>query len=258
MPYFAHSGLQPDKSDWQTLQDHLHVVAEIAKHNARYFGAEELAYLAGLLHDLGKYTPEFQARLEGSPKKVDHATAGATVAAKILPEPFYKLISYAIAGHHAGLANGINEGDGRSTLEARLKQTFGKELCQPDNQAWRKELTLPEVNQLLPKIQPHPDQTNHGFQFAFLIRMIFSCLVDADFIDTDKFYKQLEAKPWLRGDYPALSNLKRVFDAYLAEKTATSQPTKVNQLRQNILTAARERAQLSPGLFTLTVPTGGG
>jgi CRISPR-associated endonuclease/helicase Cas3 len=256
--YYAHSGKRNDKSDWQTLQDHLQVVADIAKYNARYFGAEELAYLAGLLHDLGKYTPEFQARLEGAPNKVDHATAGAKVAADILPEPFYRLISYAIAGHHAGLANGINEGDGRSTLEARLKQTFGKELCQPDNQAWRKELTLPEVSQLLPNIQPHPDQVNHGFQFAFLIRMIFSCLVDADFIDTDKFYKQLETKPWLRGNYPALNDLKRVFDAYLSEKTSTSQPTKVNQLRQSILAAARDRAQLPPGLFTLTVPTGGG
>ncbi|UQB42566.1 CRISPR-associated helicase Cas3' [Thiomicrospira microaerophila] len=258
MEYFAHSGKEHDKSDWQTLQDHLQVVAEIAKHNARYFGADELAYLAGLLHDLGKYTSAFQARLEGSPNKVDHATAGAKVAAEILPEPFYKLISYAIAGHHAGLANGINQGDGRRTLEARLKQTFGKELCQPDNQAWRKELTLPEVSQLLPKIQPHSDQANHGFQFAFVIRMIFSCLVDADFIDTDKFYKQLEAKPWLRGDYPALSDLKRVFDEFLAAKTSTSQLTKVNQLRQSILSAARERAQLPPGLFTLTVPTGGG
>jgi CRISPR-associated endonuclease/helicase Cas3 len=217
-----------------------------------------LAYLAGLLHDLGKYTPEFQARLEGSPKKVDHATAGAKVAADILPEPFYRLISYAIAGHHAGLANGINEGDGLSTLEARLKQAFGKDLCRLDTETWRKELTLPEVSQLLPNIQPHPDQVNHGFQFAFLIRMIFSCLVDADFIDTDKFYKQLEAKPWLRGDYPELNALKQEFDAYLAHKTESSNATKVNQLRQEILTTARERALLSLGLFTLTVPTGGG
>jgi CRISPR-associated endonuclease/helicase Cas3 len=256
--YFAHSGRELDKSDWQTLKEHLEVVADIAKHNARYFGAEELAYLAGLLHDLGKYTPEFQARLEGSPKKVDHATAGAKVAADILPEPFYRLISYAIAGHHAGLANGINEGDGLSTLEARLKQAFGKDLCRLDTETWRKELTLPEVSQLLPNIQPHPDQVNHGFQFAFLIRMIFSCLVDADFIDTDKFYKQLEAKPWLRGDYPELNALKQEFDAYLAHKTESSNATKVNQLRQEILTTARERALLSLGLFTLTVPTGGG
>lgn len=263
MPYFAHSGHQPDKSDWQTLQDHLQVVADIAKHNARYFGAEELAYLAGLLHDLGKYTPEFQARLEGSPNKVDHATAGAKIAAEILPDklfgwPFYKFLAYAIAGHHAGLANGVNEGEGRSTLETRLKQAFGKDVCQLDDKAWRSELKLPEASQVVPNIQQHPDEMARGFQYAFLIRMIFSCLVDADFVDTDKFYKQLEHKPWLRGNYPNLIELKQVFDAYLADKTANSKATKVNQLRQEILSTARERAQLSPGLFTLTVPTGGG
>jgi len=119
-------------------------------------------------------------------------------------------------------------------------------------------LTLPDVSQLVPKIRPHPDQANHGFQFAFLIRMIFSCLVDADFIDTDKFYKQLNGKTWLRGGYPELPELKQVFDAHLAEKTKNSSRSKVNQLRQEILTTARERALLSPGLFTLTVPTGGG
>ncbi|WFE67790.1 CRISPR-associated helicase Cas3' [Thiomicrospira sp. R3] len=256
--YFAHSGLRSDKSDWQTLQDHLEVVAERSKHNARYFGGQELAYLAGLLHDLGKYTPEFQARLEGSPKRVDHATAGAKIAAEIMPKPWFKLIAYAIAGHHAGLANGNNESDGRSTLEDRLKQVFGKELCQLDNNVWKAELVFPELNQLLPKIQPNTAPDKHGFQYAFLIRMIFSCLVDADFVDTDKFYKQLEDKPWLRGDYPDLMQLKQAFDAYLVHKTASSNATKVNQLRQEILTTARERALLSPGLFTLTVPTGGG
>jgi len=256
--YYAHSGINNTKADWQSLQNHLQSVADVARHNASYFGADELASLAGLLHDLGKYTPEFQARLEGALKKVDHATAGAKVVAEILPEPFYKLISYAIAGHHAGLANGINEGDGRSTLEARLNQTFGKELCQLDNEAWRRKLTLPEVEQLRPSIKSHPEQGNHGFQSAFLIRMIFSCLVDADFIDTDKFYKQLEGKPLLRGNYPELPELKQVFDAHLAKKTKSSPDSKVNELRQEILSTARERAQLSPGLFTLTVPTGGG
>lgn len=125
--YYAHSGQQADKSDWQGLQDHLQVVADIAKHNARYFCAQELAYLAGLLHDLGKYTPEFQARLEGLPKKVDHATAGAKIAAEIILQPWFNLITYAIASHHAGLANGINEGDGRS---AHLKSNFWLWLLQ--------------------------------------------------------------------------------------------------------------------------------
>ena len=261
MPYYAHSGNNEDKSDWQKLDDHLLKVAATAKTNAEHFKAGNIASLAGLLHDLGKYTPAFQARLEGSSKRIDHATAGAKIAAELLPEPWYKLIAFAIAGHHAGLANGKGEGDGRRTLEARLKQEFGagrSELLRLD-EIWKQELQLPEINQqILPQIQPHPDTNQHGFQYAFLIRMIFSCLVDADFIDTDKFYKKLNGETWLRGDYPDLSALKPVFDQHLEAKLKSSTPTSINQLRQEILHHARGKAQENPGLFTLTVPTGGG
>ncbi|WP_040727085.1 CRISPR-associated helicase/endonuclease Cas3 [Thiomicrorhabdus sp. Kp2] len=256
--YYAHSGMSADKSDWQLLNDHLKTVAEISKHNARYFKASKLAYMAGLLHDLGKYTYEFQARLEGSPHKVDHATAGAIIAKDILPEPWFKILSFVIAGHHAGLANGSLEGEGRRTLEERLKQSFGKELCQLDD-IWKSELSLPPLEALTPKLQFHPQAIFHGFQFAFLIRMIFSCLVDADFIDTDTFYKELENKPLLRGDYPTLAELKNNLDHYLKDKQQSSDNTQlVNKLRQDILASAREKAILEPGLFTLTVPTGGG
>ncbi|WP_204723348.1 CRISPR-associated endonuclease Cas3'' [Fastidiosibacter lacustris] len=262
--YYAHSGNLMDKSDWQLLSDHLQTVADIAWHNARYTGCEGLAALAGLLHDLGKYTKEFQARLEGSSRKVDHATAGAKIAAEILPDkllngfPFFKLIAYAIAGHHAGLANGIDEGDGRSCLKDRLSQNFGKELCVLDELAWKSALQLPSRESLTLKIKLHPDTDFHGFQYAFLIRMIFSCLVDADFIDTDRFYKKLKNKPWLRGEYPHLNELKIQLDDYLVRKQEGCEDTFVNQLRHEILLNARKKAQLSPGLFSLTVPTGGG
>jgi CRISPR-associated endonuclease/helicase Cas3 len=82
--YYAHSGRDPEKSDWQRLEDHLTRVARLAGENARYFGAEPLAELCGLLHDLGKYSEAFAKRLEGG-ERVDHTTAGAKVAVERWP-----------------------------------------------------------------------------------------------------------------------------------------------------------------------------
>tara|TARA_Y100001968_G_scaffold200732_1_gene184284 strand:+ start:1252 stop:3594 length:2343 start_codon:yes stop_codon:yes gene_type:complete len=263
--YFAHSGNKSDKSDWQSLKDHLAIVAEISEHNGRYFKANKLCYLAGLLHDLGKYTAEFQRRLEGNPQKVDHATAGAKIAAELLRDkhfnqfPFYKFVAYAIAGHHAGLANGSAEGDDRRALKDRMNLKFGKELPVLDHEVWKAELEIPPIESLLPKIAVNPDAERQGFQFAFLIRMIFSCLVDADYIDTDKFYRSLKNKALLRGKYPQLSELKKRLDQTLTDMLVKcDQAKKVNQLRKEILDNARYKSKLSPGLFTLTVPTGGG
>lgn len=77
MPYYAHSGRADDKSDWQTLKEHLEQVAELATQMARPLGLEKASYLAGLFHDLGKYTADFQTRLRGADIRVDHSTAGA-------------------------------------------------------------------------------------------------------------------------------------------------------------------------------------
>lgn len=79
MPYFAHSGTPGDKSDWQTLSIHLSETAELAAEFAAPFGLERLAFITGLFHDLGKYDPQFQRRLEGANIRVDHSTAGAAI-----------------------------------------------------------------------------------------------------------------------------------------------------------------------------------
>ncbi|MCF6323760.1 MAG: CRISPR-associated endonuclease Cas3'' [Gammaproteobacteria bacterium] len=249
--YYAHSGNEADKSDWQTLPDHLQQVGSIAAKNARYFNAEDLADIAGRLHDLGKYTREFQARLEGG-KRVDHATAGAKIAFEKW-DRLGKIISYIVAGHHAGLANGIDSGEGRSTLHDRLQKAI-PEL----DEVWGKEMALP--NQL-----PFPSfkvaENFQGFQCAFLIRMLFSCLVDADFLDTEVFYQKLKGKKKSRGDHPSLCKLQHALDNHLEElknKAAQNSPNSVNDLRQKVLNHSRKQALLSPGLFSLTVPTGGG
>jgi CRISPR-associated endonuclease/helicase Cas3 len=254
--YYAHSGKLENLSDGQTLFAHLSKVSEIAGQNAQWFGAKELAKYAGLLHDLGKYCPEFRRRLQGGKIRVDHATAGAQVAAERW-QLMGKLLSYCIAGHHTGLANGIDEGQKRSTLDERLKLKPGKDLPHLDP-IWKQEIKLPE--QLTPPIFNPPHKAWPGFQFAFLTRMIFSCLVDADRKDTNSYYLRLEGKGDTEPTYPTLSTLRDRLSETLEKKqqVLALPPEKVNLIRRQILDHSREQAQLIPGLFSLTVPTGGG
>jgi len=126
--FFAHSTKTADKSDWQLLSDHLSCVGELAARNATPFGAAHLARPVGLLHDLGKYTNEFQKRLTGEFPKVDHATWGARIAREKY-SLLGLLMAYGIAGHHAGLANG-KRGQARTALQDRLQNELpGKSNC---------------------------------------------------------------------------------------------------------------------------------
>ena len=116
--FFAHSTPNPDRSDWQSLPEHLKNVGQGAGEFAAAFGAEALAIVIGYLHDLGKYTLPFQARLCGDPRRVDHSTWGARIAQQRYGA-MGQLLAYGIAGHHAGLANGQGEGE-RTPLNERL------------------------------------------------------------------------------------------------------------------------------------------
>ncbi len=247
--YFAHSSQNPDRSNWQSLSSHLHGVANLASQHANAFNASDLAYVVGLLHDLGKYTSKFQARLAGSPEKTDHATAGAQVLFKRYAQ-LGKLLAYAVAGHHAGLANGIDEGTSRSTLETRLALKI-----EPLDDVWQIEIQLPDTL-VPPAMKPHPLQM--GFQCVFLLRMLFSCLIDADRTDTHQYSLSLENKPFPKTDYPTLAALRNKLDTHLNGFSSDKPLSELNQLRRDILTHTRAQAVLPPGLFSMTVPTGGG
>lgn len=106
MDYYAHSDKNKDIRQWHLLKTHLQDTGETAAALARSFGAGKLAYLAGLMHDLGKYAPEFQNRLKGQGIKVDHSTPGALEADKRYG-PVGKVLAYIIAGHHCGLPVGV-------------------------------------------------------------------------------------------------------------------------------------------------------
>lgn len=251
--FYAHSGKSSDRSDWQLLSDHLEKVSDLAAARGLPLGLAASAALAGAYHDLGKYDPAFDRVLRGEKERVDHSTAGGKLLLDRVPpgmKPVAELLSYAILGHHAGLPD--RQG-GESALEERITnhsfripQTIA-DACQPDFRAAGDELKA--------LIRPGPHQ---GFEASVAARMAFSCLVDADFRDTEDFYAQLDGTQPERlwpGLPDLLPQLRAAFNSRIARFTESSD---LNHLRPGILTHVRAQAPLRPGLFTLTVPTGGG
>ncbi|MCF6179678.1 MAG: CRISPR-associated helicase Cas3', partial [Geopsychrobacter sp.] len=247
--FYAHSTDNPDKSDWQLLEDHLRGVAQLAAEFAAVFGAGEWGRAAGLLHDAGKATGAFQARLEGSSKRVDHSSFGAQLAKEDAGR-LGLLLSYAIVGHHGGLPDG---GAQETELHYRLK--YGKV---PEDVV---KLPVTELSsELLPpfKFLTKESRQHAGFSLGFFARMVFSCLVDADFLDTEKFCspERTEQRPTAKNSQP--DSLKKALDSYLAKLVQKAEPTPLNLIRQDILAQCRRKAELLPQIFSLTVPTGGG
>lgn len=254
-PYFAHSLEEASEEHWQLLSDHLQEVQRLAEQFGEQFAwGRELAGLSGLLHDLGKYTAPFQARLRGDPTRTDHSTWGAKLAIERYGAAGWAM-AYAIAGHHAGLANG--EGEGRRTS---LRERLANELP-PLDAAWLKEISLPDKIDFPPKgFKPSSRDKGH-FQLALLVRMIFSCLVDADFLDTESFYLNAAGQKPSRTSKdgrPSLEALRGRLDEHLQGFTADNGINHVNTVRSDILRHVRNQAAQPPGLFSLTVPTGGG
>ena len=248
--YYAHSTDNPDKSDWQLLIDHLENVADYASEFGSDFNAREFAYAGGLLHDIGKYSDEFQRRLEGAKIRVDHSTAGAREARSRYNVSSSRILEYIITGHHGGL---LNYGSSESGLEERLNKTFLS-----DYSGFGEEISIPDLNSSRLNITPLKDKTNLriGFSIAFRIRMLYSCLVDGDSLDTENFMNP--DKSFLRGQYESFDVLFKKFEDYMNIKNSSSEDNRINQYRREIYDECREKSVLPPQMFTLTVPTGGG
>ncbi|MDO8871183.1 MAG: CRISPR-associated helicase Cas3' [Methanoregula sp.] len=244
--FYAHTTKNPDKSDWQPLKDHLTNVAELSQRFADDFNAGELAYASGLLHDLGKYSSEFQRRLEGANIHVDHSTAGAKEAEKLFPDLYSLIFAYTVSGHHGGL---LNYGSSESGLGERLHKS---DL--PDYSPYRNEITIPDQNSFHLSLKPFPKKT--GFCISFFIRMLYSCLVDADSLDTEEF--TTPEKSSVRGRYDSFDVLNKKFDEHMRIKNSDAEDNRINRERKQIFDQCVEAASLPPQMFTLTVPTGGG
>jgi CRISPR-associated endonuclease/helicase Cas3 len=263
--YFAHSRADRPPSDWEPLLDHLENVARRAEQFAGKFGVGTWGRQLGLWHDLGKYNSRFQhylreangyeIHLEEKPQvaeKVPHAAAGAKYAIQELHGKRAVegwLLAYAIAGHHAGLPDGVN--DQRSCLRDQIQRT---------DISWEgapAELLMPLPLET-PKLSFDSEQSKRAaFQLALFGRMLFSCLVDADFLATERFLdlwksQQREAVAM------SLADLLGPLNEHLNQLAGKSTTTNVHACRQGILKACRTAAELWPGLFALAVPTGGG
>jgi CRISPR-associated endonuclease/helicase Cas3 len=249
------SGAWRDPHD---LAEHLVDVAMLAACHARLFGAEDWAHLAGLWHDLGKYRPRFQhyirqasgfeadAHIKGEAHgKAPHSTAGAMLACDRFGMPG-RVLAYLIAGHHAGLY------DWFGGLDARLNSTDSRDELN-EALAERPPADILDHGSFAPDLRAIPGGKDG---FALWVRMLFSCLVDADFLDTESYMDADKSKR--RSDWPDVQKLLQPFDRFMAEKITAAASTPVNQLRADILRQCREKAQEAPGLFSLTVPTGGG
>lgn len=237
MTYLAHIAGDGRK---QTAAEHLNGTAERCALFAAPFGAEELGRLAGLSHDLGKYSMEFQRRLAGGPK-VDHATVGAFACWR-MGQP---LAAFAAAGHHGGLPDGGTQGDSpdAGTFWGRMKRAERGML--PDCSPWTEEIALPS---------PAPPPCGaEPLSLMFFTRMLFSCLTDADFLDTEAF---MDGSP--RPEHPAplddlWERLQRHISGWFPPQG------ELNSRRCAVLEQCIRMGKTQPpGLFTLTVPTGGG
>jgi CRISPR-associated endonuclease/helicase Cas3 len=252
---YAHSVEGQPEEQWEPLSHHLAAVGLRAGELARPFGASLLAQAMGLLHDIGKCSLAYQEYIRrpiaiGGPKGPDHSTAGAKEAIEAYGKQLGKLMAFGIAGHHSGLMDG--SGHEGPTLSARCAKAI------EDYAGWQQQIeSLPQAEELqrgLPLLKPNAIEP--GFTFSFFIRMLFSSLVDADFLETEAFYaRSRDEAPPERGGTIRPQHLEAV-RGYLADHRRDD--TEVNRVRSAILDHANSKAALPPGLFTLTVPTGGG
>lgn len=235
-----------DDGEYQELLSHLQGVAERAEAFAAAFGVSEHAKRTGLLHDVGKYSPAGQTRQRDPEhtRPVDHATAGAQEALKTYRDAH---AAFAIAGHHGGLPD---MGSRASMEDGTLMGRMQKPLTGENNpSAWKTEVNVPSG-----ALAPAWLSKTGGFAQAMYTRMLFSCLVDADYLDTEAYMSHENVVRGFDADFSQLLSRLQAYVAPWLEKAEGP----VNLKRNELLLQCLAGAEKPRGLYTLTVPTGGG
>lgn len=248
--YLAHINESGERK--QSIPDHVTGTARLAAGFAGKFGCAGWGYGCGMMHDIGKYSDKFQKRLLYNGPKTDHASAGA--------QELYKrknyIGAYCISGHHSGLLDGGTAADagGDATLNGRMQKKL------EDYRAYEEEIKIPEF-----PVIPLKPLGKGGFSLSFFIRMLFSCLVDADYLDTEVFMtdSMITGDTYVRGTVTrgTFDTVDVLFDRlfhHVESWLQNNDITTVNGRRTAILKACLERGKGGQGLYQLTVPTGGG
>ncbi|MDD4029487.1 MAG: CRISPR-associated helicase Cas3' [Caldisericia bacterium] len=244
----------------QLLDDHLRKTAELSSMFAKKFHSSEWGEALGLLHDVGKSSPTWQeyirlksgygyneeAHLENKIGTTPHAIHGAVVSNKKFSKMIATILSYCIAGHHVGLQDFSSEFTGLRSLEYQL--SLETDINQLDQ----------NILKLFDKIdiKSPPWKFSKGLDASLWIRMLYSCLVDADFLDTEHYMNP--SKSLLRNQYQPLSILDERLTNHILNLQNDSPKTKVNSIRADVLNKCLQASELPQGFFSLTVPTGGG
>lgn len=260
-PIIAHVKQNDDGSwaDPHLLQEHLERTAERARRFAEKFKSAEWGDVLGLSHDLGKGRGMWQsylhkksgydqsAHLEQLPGRVIHAIHGAKILENLYGEVVGRFLGYCASGHHGGLPDWSGAMDaGASSLEFRLAHV------DDIDQVYKEFLDLLK-NKL--NLEP-PWKFDSSLDLSVWIRMLFSCLVDADFLDTECYMDPTRAEE--RDGFCSIVELKQKLETYYDELTVGAIKSPVNVLRNRIKEKCVSAGRTAQGIFSLSVPTGGG
>ena len=228
---------------FQSNEEHCKAVAELAKEFASEFGMGVWGYILGLLHDKGKEKKEFQEYIQdvnGIPghkhwtqKGKAHAYVGAIMAKKLYGNSALSFFCNQIASHHRGLYDYYE-------LEKIVNQPWPEDVIQ--------EMERCKLTQ--PSFKMRKEDCHH------LSRMLFSCLVDADYLDTEAFMNEADAH--MRGSHTPLSSLTLQLEKYIERLQHDAVDSDVNRIRKKVQERCSMMSAQPKGFFSLTVPTGGG
>lgn len=256
--FYAHSKVN---GKYDLLKDHLQLVAERAKKYAELYCASEETYLAGILHDLGKYGNLFVRRLMGLEKGIDHWSAGASYLYHNYPWAFGAIMS--VQGHHVGLGTLSKENIPRNLIE--YKEVMPASLRLSEDSMEVLDMRLRNDNILLPEFKNKPfDYRKIISQHICVmnrVRMIYSGLTDSDFIETEAhFNRNANGERVYRSEGRKLEPviLLNLLNSYIKTLSINKMSPEMRIMREDLLNACNEMALSAPGIFTLSAPTGSG